>query len=164
MTRLLLSVAGLTMVYSMILLSLHPWDLVIGVVLSTGVILLFRQHLFGDVLEPVAGFAQRVLALPRFAWAVYVEMMEGLWLVLSIVLKRRPLIRSGIVAVPMGERSASGVAVTAWLVGISPGSVVIDVDWERKIMWIHFIDVTDPDELRRKMQTFYERYQRQIFP
>lgn len=164
MTRVLLSLAGLTLVYSMILLSLHPWDLAIGVILATGVVVLFRQHLFGDGLEPVAGFGRRVLALPRFAWAVYVEMMEGLWLVLSIVLGRRPLVRSGIVAVPMGERSPSGVAVTAWLVGLSPGSVVIDVDWESRIMWIHFVDVTDPEELRQKMQIFYERYQRQIFP
>jgi multisubunit Na+/H+ antiporter MnhE subunit len=164
MTRLLLSLAGLTFVYSMILLSLHPWDLAIGAIAAIGVVLLFRHHLFGDGLGPVVGFWQRVFALPRFVWAVYVEMMEGLWLVFSIVLGRRSLIRSGIVAVPMGEQSANGVAVTAWLVGLSPGSVVIDVDWNRRIMWIHFIDVTDPDELRLKMQMFYERYQRQVFP
>ena len=164
MNRFLLSIAGLTLIYSMFLLSAHPWDLVIGAVLATGVVVMFRRHLVGSMLEPVPGFGRRALALLRFAWFLYTNTIKGLWEVLSIMLGLRPLSRSGIVAIPMGERTASGVAVTAWAISLSPGSVVIDVDWEQRLMFIHFIDVSDPDELRQKTQTFYERYQRPVFP
>lgn len=91
-------------------------------------------------------------------------MIEGLWLVLVMVLGLRPLTRSGLVAVPIGERTDNGVTVTAWAMTLSPGSVLIDVDWERHVMLFHFIDATEPGLLREKIQTFYERYQRPIFP
>lgn len=164
MIRLLLSIFGLTVIYSMILLSVHPWDLVIGAVLATGTVVLFRRHLFGSSPEHLDGFGQRALALLRFAWYLYIDVIEGLRSVLAIVLGLRPLPRSGIVAIPIGERTASGVAVTAWATGLSPGTVVIDVDWERRVMFIHFIDASEPEKMRRKMQTFYERYQRPVFP
>lgn len=164
MTRLLLSILGLMTIYSMILLSVQPWDLVIGAAIATGVVVVFRRHLFGSTLEPLPRFGQRVFALLRFAWFVFTDVMEGLWLVLSIVLGLRPLPPSGIIAIPLGERTASGVAVTAWATGLSPGTLVIDVDWEQRVMLIHFIDVSEPKELRRKMQISYERYQRPVFP
>ncbi|HEY3475825.1 MAG TPA: Na+/H+ antiporter subunit E [Anaerolineales bacterium] len=164
MTRFLLSVLALTVIYSMFLLSTHPWDLGIGASIATGTVLLFRRHLFGSTWQPLPRFAQRTIALLRFAWFVYADVIEGLWLVLVIVLGLRRLTRSGIVAIPLGERTENGVTVTAWAMTLSPGSVLIDVDWERKLMLFHFIDATQPDALREKIQTFYERYQRPIFP
>jgi multicomponent K+:H+ antiporter subunit E/multicomponent Na+:H+ antiporter subunit E len=68
------------------------------------------------------------------------------------------------VSIPIGERTPNGVVVTAWAITLSPGSVLIDVDWERRVMLFHFIDVTEPDKLREKIQAFYEHYQRSIFP
>lgn len=164
MTRFLLSVLGLTIIYSMFLLSAHNWDLIAGASIATGTVLLFRRHLFGNTWKPFPRFVQRTLALLRFAWFVYTDVIEGLWLVLSIVLGLRPLTCSGIVAIPLGERTENGVTVTAWAMTLSPGSVLIDVDWERRVMLFHFIDATQPEELRKKIQTFYERYQRPIFP
>lgn len=164
MTRVLLAIVVLMLVYSMILLSLRPWDLAIGAALAAGVLVMFRRHLFGDTLEPLPGFVKRAGSLLRFGWFVYTDVIEGLWLVLSIMLGLRPLPRSGIVAIPIGERTPGGVAVTAWVTGLSPGSVMIDVDWQQRVMLIHFIDVSEPEELRRKMQNAYERYQRPIFP
>ncbi|HEX5809233.1 MAG TPA: Na+/H+ antiporter subunit E [Anaerolineales bacterium] len=164
MMRLLLSVLGLTVIYSLILLSAHIWDLAIGVGIATGTVYLFRRHLFGSTGLPISRFAQRTLALLRFAWFVYTDVIDGLWLVLAIVLGVRPLTRSGIVAIPIGERTENGVTVTGWALTLSPGSVLIDVDWERKVMLFHFIDATQPEALREKIQTFYERYQRPVFP
>ncbi|MDQ2690719.1 MAG: hypothetical protein M3Y68_01660, partial [Chloroflexota bacterium] len=66
MTRVLLAIVGLMLVYSMILLSLRPWDLAIGAALAAGVLIMFRRHLFGDTLEPLPGFATRAGSLLRF--------------------------------------------------------------------------------------------------
>lgn len=164
MTRFLLSVLGLTVIYSMFLLSAQPWDLIAGASIATGAVLLFRRHLFGNAHEPLTRLGQRAVALLRFAWFVYVDVIQGLWSVMVIVLGLRPLKRSGILAIPIGERTANGVTVTAWAMTLSPGSVLIDVDWEQQVMLFHFIDVTEPEELREKIQRFYERYQRPVFP
>lgn len=164
MTRFLLPVLGLSVIYSMFLLSAHPWDLLAGAVIATGVLLLFQRHLFGKEREPLTGLGQRAVALLRFAWFVTLDVNQGIWMVLVIVLGLRPLVRSGIVSIPIGERTPNGVVVTAWAITLSPGSVLIDVDWERQVMLFHFIDATEPDKLRQKIQVFYERYQRLIFP
>ena len=164
MTRFLLPVLGLSVIYSMFLLSAHPWDLLAGAVIATGVLLLFKRHLFGKEREPLTGLGQRAVALLRFAWFVTLDVNQGIWTVLVTVLGLRPLVRSGIVSIPIGERTPNGVVVTAWAVTLSPGSVLIDVDWERQVMLFHVIDATEPDKLRQRIQVFYERYQRLIFP
>jgi multisubunit Na+/H+ antiporter MnhE subunit len=164
MTRFLLSVFGLTLIYSMFLLSIQAWDLAAGAVLSAGLVLLFRRHLFAGSPQAVPGIGRRLTALLRFAWFVYVDVIDGLWQVLVIVVGLRPLALSGIVAIPIGERTKSGVAVTAWAMTLSPGSVLIEVDWERRVMLFHFIDATEPEKLRKKIQDFYQNYQRPVFP
>ena len=164
MIRFLLSVFGLTAVYSMILLSAHPLDLVAGALITVGVLLLFRRHLGAGTGAPLTGLWRKAGALLRFAWFVTVDTTQGIWMVSAIVLGLRPLERSGIVAIPIGERTENGVVVTAWAMTLSPGSVLIDVDWEQRVMLFHFIEATDPEEIRTRIQTFYERYQRLIFP
>lgn len=164
MTRFLLPLIGLTLIYSMFLLSSHPWDLATGAALAAGLLLLFRHHLLTDSRHSVSGLGSRLAALMRFAWFVYVDTIQGLWQVLVIVMGLRPLTRSGIVAIPIGQRTRSGVAVTAWAVTLSPGSILIDVDWERQEMLFHFIDATEPEKLRNKLEVFYQDYQRPVFP
>jgi multisubunit Na+/H+ antiporter MnhE subunit len=163
-TRFLLSLIGLTLVYSMFLLSSHPWDLTAGMILAAGMLLLFRRHLFVDSRQAVPKISSRLIALIHFAWYVYVDTIQGLWQVLVIVTGLRPLARPGIVAIPIGQRTRTGVAVTAWAVTLSPGSVLIDVDWERREMLFHFIDATEPEKLRKKLQVFYQHYQQPVFP
>jgi multisubunit Na+/H+ antiporter MnhE subunit len=164
MTRFILSVLGLSVIYSMFLLSAHPWDLAAGTGIAIGVILLFRRHIFGSVGKPLTSLGQRAVALLPFAWFVFTDVARGIWTVMVIVLGLRPLDRSGIVAIPIGQRTANGVAVTAWATTLSPGSVLIDVDWEQQVMLFHFIDATEPDKLRKTLQDFYDRYQRKVFP
>lgn len=164
MIRFLLSVLGLTLIYSMFLLSAQVWDLAIGAIISAGLVLLFRQHLFAGAPQAGPGIGKRLTDLLRFTWFVYVDVIDGLWQVLVIVMGLRPLTQSGIVAIPIGERTKSGVAVTAWAMTLSPGSVLIDVDWERQVMLFHFIDATEPEVLRKKIQDFYQKYQREVFP
>ena len=65
---------------------------------------------------------------------------------------------------PIGERSELGVAVTGLLIGLSPGSLLLDVDSERQAMLFHVIDARDPDAVRAQIDHFYQRYQRRVFP
>jgi len=164
MIRIFLSVLSLSLIYCMFLLSAQPQDLLTGAGFAAGVILLFRRHLFGRKLKPLNGLWQRLVAFFPFAFMVGVDIAQGIWTVMAIVLGLRPLDRSGIVAVPIGERTENGVAVTIWAITLSPGSVLIDVDWEREVMLFHFIDAAEPDRLRHTIRNFYNRYQRGVFP
>jgi multicomponent Na+:H+ antiporter subunit E len=66
--------------------------------------------------------------------------------------------------VPIQARSHRGIAVTALVTTLAPGSYFIGVDWERQVMLFHFLEAGDPDAIRRSMAHSYERYQSRVFP
>lgn len=166
--RRVLVIAALTLVYAMALASFDPWDLAIGAVFSTAVLLVYQRFLFSGDYEVEPGhyppLYRRVLAFFPFALMVAWDITKGTWVMVLIVLHIRPLRRPGIILVPIGDRTPTGVVVTSLTTTLSPGSVVIDVDWDQGVMMVHAIDVTDPDEVRAGYAHLYEKYQRHVFP
>lgn len=164
MIRFILRILALTLIYALVLASFQPWDLLLGGLLSAMLILLFRPFVFSEQAKPEPGLPRRMLAFFPFALAVIKDITAGFWQVAQIVMRLQPLPPAGIVAVPIGHRTRNGIAVTALVVGLSPGSVLVDVDWEAGHMLFHVIDASRPHEIRENFQRSYERYQRAVFP
>jgi multisubunit Na+/H+ antiporter MnhE subunit len=162
--RLVLSVVFLTIIYALTLASLDPWDVLIGAVLSASLLATFRRVTIGQHPAPLPHLAARILAFVPFAARLVYDITIGTWQVALVMVHLRPLGQGGVVRIPIEDRSHRGVAVTALVTTISPGSYFIDVDWERQEMIFHFLDASDPAAIRRQLSQFYERYQRQVFP
>lgn len=164
MKRAFFSLVLLTLVYALVLASFHPWDLAFGALLSGILLFSFRRFVFDGKPAPLPGLAGRLLAFFPFVFAVVRDTAVGTLRVTRVTLGRRPLEKTGIVAVPIGERTTVGVAVAALVATISPGEVLIDVDWDKGVMLVHTIDASDPDAVRRAHEDFYTRYQSRVFP
>jgi multisubunit Na+/H+ antiporter MnhE subunit len=159
----LLWVAMLAGVYLLALGSAHPLDLAFGVVLAAVLSFGLRGRLHRPQgLGP--SLAARLAGAPPLLAALLAEIARGTWDVALRVLGLRPVEHPGIVLVPIGERTELGVAVTGLLIGLSPGSLLVDVDSERQAMVFHVIDAHDPDAVRAQVDHFYQRYQRRVFP
>jgi multisubunit Na+/H+ antiporter MnhE subunit len=169
MSRLILTLIGLTLVYALTLASFHPWDLAIGLIISGGIVLLFHQFIFArdhwhsgsDQHPPL--WSRLLWFGPMVLMAAW-EICKGTWNVALIVLHLRPLRRPGLVQIPFGDRTPAGVAVTSLVDTLSPGSFLIDIDWDEQVMLFHVIDASDPDAVRAGYQHFYERWQQRVFP
>lgn len=175
MIRYFAAVAILTLVYALALASFHPWDLAIGAFLAAA--LVFAARRFGvasrddaagpSSSEPAARSSNalgRVVAFFPFALAVAREVVSGAWRVfLATVGIRRPS-SPGIVVVPLEGRTPTGVAVSAFVAAFSPGTLLVGVDEEARVMKIHAIDAANPDAVRESQQEFYRRYQIKVFP
>ena len=157
-----MAVATLVGVYALTLASFHPLNLALGALLAAGVLWWGRRAipLGSGESRPL----KRLLHLPEFLAAVLAAVVVGTWRVALAVLGIRPPEQPGIVAVPIGERTRSGVAASALALTLSPGEVLVDVDWERGVMLIHAIDAGDPDAVRERHDHFYRRRQREVFP
>lgn len=163
MGRFVLPLVLLVLVYALALGSFYPADLALGAVLSGTLLFALRRFVLPG--EPATtGVFGRVLAFFPFAAAVGWEVVVGTWEVTLITLHLRPLGRSGIIAIPIGGRTETGVAVSALVATLSPGEVLVDVDRERGVMLIHVIDASDPESVRTHHEEFYRRYQRKVFP
>jgi multicomponent Na+:H+ antiporter subunit E len=153
----------LTGVYLLSLGSVDPLDAAEGLVLATALSLGLR----GRLERPQGAgpsLAARIAAFPLLVGGLLVEVLRGTWDVGLRVLGLRPVECPGIVLVPIGERTEVGVAVTGLLAGLSPGSMLVEVDSHRQAMLFHVIDASDPDAVRDHLDRFYQRYQRRVFP
>ena len=154
----------LTGVYLLSLGSLDPLDAAEGLMLATALSLGLRGRLERPQGAAGPSLAGRVAAFPILVGGLLADVLRGTWDVALRVVGLRPVECSGIVLVPIGERTQLGVAVTGLLAGLSPGSMLVEVDNERQAMLFHVIDAADPDAVRDHLDRFYQRYQRRVFP
>lgn len=153
----------LTLAYLLVLGSFKPLDILMGIIISGALIFGTRRFSFREKPSSSNLFS-RFLHFWPFVVAEAWSIILGTWDVALVTLHLRPLVSPGIVAVPIGERTPTGVAVSAQCTTLSPGTFLVDVDWERGVMLIHAIDATDPDEVRREHQEFYDKWQKKVFP
>lgn len=168
MSRALPSILLLTLVYAMVLASFKPLDLLAGAVISCALIFGLNRFLFpekgwsGKVRG--GGFLRRAVAFPVYAGAVVWDIIQGTWTVALYSLGVKKLRAPGIVAVPIGERTSVGVAVSSLATTLSPGTFLVEVNHERGVMLIHSIEAEDPDAVRDSLEHMYQRYQKKVFP
>jgi multisubunit Na+/H+ antiporter MnhE subunit len=151
----LLALFLLTMVYALTLASFAWQDLLMGMVLAGGLLLLYSKQILPGPL-PETGYVLFILRnVPLLLWHMLVDIIKGTWLVASIVLGVRPLSHPGIVRVPMPDIGPAGTAIVSFVVTLSPGSFLIDYDWEGGAMLVHYVDVSDPDQIRADVARYY---------
>jgi multisubunit Na+/H+ antiporter MnhE subunit len=168
-TRYAFAVVALTLVYALALGSFQPWDLLIGAGLSSILLFSFGRIVFRTDSDSEAGqtpglLLRRAVAFVPFCLVVLRDTLVGTWEVTLVMLHLRPLTSPGILAVPVGERTPTGVAVWAVVTGLPPGSFFVDLDRERGVALIHVLDARSPEAFRQKQEDFYQRYQSKVFP
>jgi multisubunit Na+/H+ antiporter MnhE subunit len=163
MRRALLALVLLTLVYAFVLGSFKPLDLAFGAMVSGALILATRAMTYWDEPQRV-GILTRVIYFWPFAAATIRDIITGTIEVTLVTLNIKPLVSPGIVAVPIGERTPTGVAVSSQASTLIPGTYLVDVDYERGVMLIHSIDASDPEAVIEDHQRFYRRYQSKVFP
>lgn len=167
MSRALPAIVLLTVVYALVLASFEPLDLLFGALVSGVLVFTLSRFLFperGWSATVRGGFLSRAAAFPAYAAAVIWDITLGTWTVAAYSLGIKKLQSPGIVAVPIGERTPVGVAVSSLATTLSPGTFLVDVDWEREVMLIHSIEAGDPDAVRSSLEKMYQRYQKKVFP
>lgn len=158
------ALAVLVLFYAVALGSFKPLDLLLGAIVGSIVLVAFRGFLFRQPVDGAGGLARRAVRLPMFLLVIAREVIVGTWRVGVAVLSRKPVGVSGLILVPMAERTDLGVAVSSLAISLTPGELVVDLDWDRRIMLVHALDADDPDRVRAAQQRLYERYQRGVFP
>jgi len=164
--KFVLAVIALTITFALTLASFDLWNLGIGAALAVTVLLIFRtassENTTGGGETP--NILHRTIRFFPFCGKAIWDIMCGTWQVTLIVLGIRKLEHPGVVRVPIGERTPTGVAVSALISTLAPGTVVMEIDFNEGVMLVHAIDASDPDQIRAEHQDFYDRYQRHVFP
>ncbi|OBK20081.1 Na+/H+ antiporter subunit E [Mycobacterium asiaticum] len=166
MTAALARVATLTAVYLLALTSLKPGDIVLGLVLASLIVGLGGAIGGRDARPgrpPGTSVLRRLAGLPGLIFFTAVDMGRGSWHVAQYCLGLRPM-TPGLVTVPIEPNMPTSATAWAIRVGLSPDSVVVDVDDKTGELLLHVLDARDPDAVRRAQAASYRRAQRSVFP
>jgi multisubunit Na+/H+ antiporter MnhE subunit len=150
--------------YALTLASFAWEDLAFGLALSTVVLAMFRNVLLPAPLPSSGRVLTGLLHVPAFLFAVMREIVTGTWQVATFVIGLRELEHPGIVRIPLGPRSPVSEALAGYVITVSPGTYLIDVDEETNEMLVHAMDASDPDAVRQHYEWLFERYERHVVP
>jgi len=75
-----------------------------------------------------------------------------------IVLNPRYRLHPAVIAVPLEARTDTEITLLANLITLTPGSLSIDVSADRKVLYVHTMDLgDDPARFRQKIKEGFER-------
>jgi multicomponent Na+:H+ antiporter subunit E len=141
----------------------HPvqlgWGLLVGIAtlpLTWRLFDLSRAWSLRQVVRGIVGFFQ------IFAFFVPDAILSSLDMARRVV---RPVVpmAPGIVAVPMRFRGPVDELVVSNRIILTPGTVLVEVDDERGYVFVHCIDASDPDRVRRDVLALGRRVLRRLY-
>jgi len=159
MIFLIVTTLGLTLVYALTLASFAVQDLLLGAMLAAGLVSIYRKTLFPGAL-PDGPYVLHILAFtPKFVAMLIWDIIKGTWQVTTFVVGLRKLDHPGIVSIPLGNHSRAGTGIVSLFITLSPGSFLVDIDWEERMMLVHVIDASDPDTTRGDAEKYYRLWE-----
>lgn len=134
-------------------------NLTVGLGLSIGLLWLFRKQVIPRPLPPNGFALHLIIYTPVLIWYLLIDILKGTWVVTLTTLGIRPLRKPGIVKLPIGGHSPYGVGPVGYFVTLSPGSFMVDVDWNTREMLVHVLDASDPDAVRKDAEKYYRLWE-----
>lgn len=148
-----------TLLFALMTADLTWQNLALGFLISLGLLGVLRRQILPRPLPPNDFAWHLVIYSPVLLWYLFVDIMKGTWIVTLTTLGIRPLRKPGIVKMPIGAHSPYGVGPVGYFITLSPGSYVVDVDWDAGEILVHVIDASDPDEVRRDAEKYYRLWE-----
>lgn len=150
----------LTLVYLALTSNLQLSNIVMGLLLSVGVMALLRPQ-----LRPLnwRNGGTAVFALLRYIVTLLWELLVSGVQVARLVLNPRLPLRQGIIAIPSGCQSELGTALSAHALTLTPGEMVVEIDADG-VMYTHALDVSAAETAVLDAQTQRRDLLAKIFP
>ncbi|MQB43747.1 Na+/H+ antiporter subunit E [Rhizobium sp. ICMP 5592] len=126
-------------------------NLVFGFVLSAFALAIVRES-YGGVLY--LGRIRRILALLLLFLR---ELAKSAWAVAVTVMSPKMDVKPGIFAFPLTVDRDFEIALLANLITLTPGTLSVDVSEDRKTLYVHALDCSDPEAVKHDIAEGFER-------
>jgi multicomponent Na+:H+ antiporter subunit E len=137
--------------------SFDAFNLTFGFVLGAFALALIREQLGTD------GYFGRGYRVVGLVLLFLKELVKSAVKVAITVLTPRLDLKPGIIAFPLSLERDVEITLLANLITLTPGTLSIDVSDDRKILYVHCIDVPDVDAAIADIRDGFERRIREVF-
>lgn len=112
------------------------------------------------IARPVVGPSRYQARVPRVT--AFILYFLGQLVAANLRLARNVLtpherLRPGVVAVPLDARTDAEIVMLANLITLTPGTLSLDVSTDRRVLYIHGVELADPEAFRREIKDGLER-------
>ena len=153
-------IVGLWLVYLALTANLELSNLVMSLLIATGLTLLLQPPRGTFELRRLPG---ALLALGRYLFVVAVDAIKSGLVAARLVLDPALPVKPGIIAIPSGCDSELATALSAHAITLAPGEMVVEID-EGGVMYTHALDATQAAEYVAEAQHLRRELLRKIFP
>ena len=122
-----------------------------GIALSTLALLLIREQIGGS------GYILRSRRILSLFLLFMKELALSAWKVAVTVCRPNMNLKPGIVAVPLRVDRDFEITLLANLITLTPGTLSVDVSDDRRFLYVHALDCSDPEGLKRDIADGFER-------
>lgn len=126
-------------------------NLLFGALIGAAAAVLMRDG------RPFSPLPIRPLRLARLAGLFLVELIKSGLRVAALVLRPQMKLAPGIVAVPLRLEHDFEIALLANLITLTPGTLSVDVSPDKRILYVHCVDMPDPDAVIADVRNGFEQ-------
>ncbi|HRP61870.1 MAG TPA: Na+/H+ antiporter subunit E [Phycisphaerales bacterium] len=141
----------LAIVWSLMMEGFTLATLVIGFI-SSYVLLWFLRPLIGG-----SGYFNKMHQIAAFTIFFVRELIVANLRIAWHVVTPSSFFKPGIIAVPLEEQTDLEATLLANVLTLTPGSFSVDLSSDRKVLYVHVMDVDDADRVRQEIKDQYER-------
>jgi multicomponent Na+:H+ antiporter subunit E len=156
MSSLLLLNLILALTWSALQGELNAINLVIGFLISAVVIYVFRRMFFRPLY-----FRKVALGL-TLALMFSKELIKSNIAVLRVVINPWTRVRSGVIAVPTELTHDLALTMLANMITLTPGTLTLDISEDRRYLFVHTLNLDDPEDVKREIRMVFEVYLREL--
>lgn len=127
-----------------------PSNFIIGFVLT--------YLLMGLLQRPLgtSSYFAKIHSIFRFIFFFIWQLTKANLRVAYIVLSPRLRVRPGIVAIQLDAETAAEVTMLANLITLTPGTLSLDVSSDRRVLYVHAIDIDDVERFKQEIKSGFE--------
>ena len=132
-------------------------NLALGFVLSAAALFILREQMVGR------GYLARARLVARLVLLFLRELALSAIRVAILVTRRDMQLKPGIVAFPLTVTSDTEITLLANLITLTPGTLSVDVSEDRRFLYVHALDLSDPEAVIRDIRDGFEAQIREVF-
>lgn len=132
-------------------------NIVFGFVLGAMALYLIREQA-GSL-----GYFRRAWRILSLVLLFLYELVLSAWRVAVLVISPKMDLKPGIFAYPLAAERDVEITLLANLITLTPGTLSVDVSEDRKTLFVHAIDCSNPDLTRRDIAKGFERRIIEVF-
>ncbi len=144
--------------------SFSLYDILTGIIVSVIGGLLFSEILVKNASKSLDPLRLGRLIMYALYYFFVAEVQTHVDVIKRILNPKMP-INPGIVRVPYRVSTDYGIVSVANSVTNTPGTVIVDIDEEKKFFYVHWIDVAtqEPEKCRKAICETFEKYLSKVF-